>query len=32
LIDRDGKIVHTKVGEVDEAALMEQVEALLAHP
>ncbi len=32
LIDRDGKIVHTKVGEVDEAALMEQVEVLLAHP
>jgi peroxiredoxin len=32
LIDREGKIVHTKVGEVDEAALMEQVEALLAHP
>src|SRR3712207_9396715 len=25
LIDRDGKIVHTKVGEVDEATLMEQV-------
>ncbi len=29
LIDRSGKIVHAKVGEVDEAALAEQVEALL---
>jgi peroxiredoxin len=29
LIDTDGKIVHTKVGEVDEATLSEQIEALL---
>jgi peroxiredoxin len=29
LIDRNGKIVHSKVGEVDEAALSEQIEALL---
>lgn len=29
LIDRDGKVVHTKVGEVDEAALDEQIAALL---
>jgi peroxiredoxin len=30
LIDRSGKIVQTKVGEVDEATLNEQVRALLA--
>ena len=30
LIDRDGRIVHTKVGEVDEATLTEQIRALLA--
>jgi peroxiredoxin len=30
LIDRNGRIVHTKVGEVDEATLNEQVQALLA--
>ena len=29
VIDRDGKIVVTKVGEVDEAQLREQVTALL---
>ena len=29
LIDRDGNIVVTKVGEVDEAQLREQVAALL---
>jgi len=29
LIDRNGKIVHTKVGEVDEATLSEQIKALL---
>ena len=29
LIDRSGRIVHTKVGEVDEATLSEQVLALL---
>ncbi|HEY0601732.1 MAG TPA: redoxin domain-containing protein [Herpetosiphonaceae bacterium] len=29
LIDRSGKVVHTKVGEVDEATLDEQVQALL---
>lgn len=29
LIDANGKIVHTKVGEVDEATISEQVEALL---
>jgi peroxiredoxin len=29
LIDRDGKIVVTKVGEVDEAQLREQITALL---
>lgn len=29
LIDREGRIVHTKVGEVDEATLREQVLALL---
>jgi cytochrome c biogenesis protein CcmG/thiol:disulfide interchange protein DsbE len=29
LIDRNGKIVHTKVGEVDEATLMEQVQVML---
>ncbi len=31
LIDRDSRIVHTKVGEVDEATLMEQVETVLQH-
>lgn len=31
LIDRNGKIVHTKVGEVDEATLNEQVQGLLQH-
>ncbi len=30
LIDRSGKIVHTKVGEVDEATLSEQVRDLVA--
>ena len=30
LIDRNGKIVVTKVGEVDEAQLREQISALLA--
>jgi peroxiredoxin len=29
LIDRDGKIVYTRVGEIDEAALDEQIAALL---
>ncbi len=29
LIDLDGKIVSTKVGEIDEAQLDEQVQALL---
>lgn len=29
LIDRDGKIISTKVGEIDEAQLDEQVQALL---
>lgn len=29
LIDRDGKIVHTKVGEVDTATLLEQVGSVL---
>jgi peroxiredoxin len=29
LIDRDGKIVHTKVGEVDAATLVEQVRRVL---
>jgi hypothetical protein len=29
VIDRNGKIVHTKVGEVDEATLAEQIEAVL---
>lgn len=29
LIDRDGRIVHTKVGEVDEATLTEQIKAVL---
>jgi peroxiredoxin len=29
LIDRNGKIVHTKVGEVDEATLTEQVKVVL---
>ncbi len=29
LLDREGKIVHTKVGEVDEATLMEQVRSVL---
>jgi peroxiredoxin len=29
LIDRNGKIVHTKVGEVDEATLTEQIKTVL---
>jgi len=29
IVDRNGRIVHTKVGEVDEAALEEQIKALL---
>jgi peroxiredoxin len=29
LLDRDGRIVHTKVGEVEAAALSKQIEALL---
>lgn len=31
LIGRDGKIIHTKVGEVDEATLAELVESALQH-
>jgi cytochrome c biogenesis protein CcmG, thiol:disulfide interchange protein DsbE len=32
LIDRNGKIVYTRVGQVDEQNLSERVEALLAEP